>query len=140
MLKIYENNPTGYLLTPEEKELVNQTNREYEQMLFGEDEFMTCFDFQSDIQNWKWQSAAQIAELLNEEFQSLHITSTKIGKLLVKIEENNNMQFDRKTVHGKRLILCPPKSANNREVPTPKLPDYVSSVFQNITEDETVNF
>lgn len=140
MLKIYEDNPTGYLLTPEEKDFVNQTNREYEQMLFGEDEFMTCFDFQSDIQNWKWQSAAQIAELLNEEFQSLHITSTKIGKLLVKIEDNNNMQFDRKTVHGKRLILCPPKASNNENTGTPELPDYEPPIVQSITEEEFVNF
>lgn len=105
-------------------------------MLFGEDEFMTCFDFQSDIQNWNWQSAAQIAEFLNEEFQSLHITSAKIGKLLVKIEENNNMQFERKTVHGKRLILCPPKASNNENT---ELPNYETPSWQSITEG-VINF
>lgn len=105
-------------------------------MLFGEDEFMTCFDFQSDIQNWNWQSAAQIAEFLNEEFQSLHITSAKIGKLLVKIEENNNMQFERKTVHGKRLILCPPKASNNENT---ELSNYETPSWQSITEG-VINF
>lgn len=140
MLQIYEDTPTEYLLTPEEKNFITQTNREYEQMLFGEDEFMTFFDIQADIKNWQWLSASQIAVLLNERFSSLRITSAKIGKLLYKIEENNNMVFKRKTVRGKRLILCPPKSANNREVPASKLPDYVSPFFQNMTEDETVNF
>lgn len=113
MLLIYKNNPTGYLLTQEEKDFVNQTNREYEQMLFGEDEFMTFFNVQADINNWQWLSASQITSLLNEQFKSLHITSVKIGKLLCKIEDNNNIAFKRKTVHGKRLILCPPQTVNH---------------------------
>lgn len=142
MLTLYQSNPNGYLLTMEEQEFVNQNNHKYEQPTFGEDEFMTYFDFQSDKLNWIWQSASNIANLLNEQYHSLHISSVQIGKLLCKIETSNNIVFERKTIRGRRLILCPPsfQADKNRNTADIELPDYKSPVQQYMTEDEDVTF
>jgi hypothetical protein len=113
ILVIYKDNPKGYLLAAEEKEFINRNNQEFEQLLFGEDEFMSCVDFLTDKSLWKWQSASEIANLLNEKFKNLHISSAKIGKLLVRIEGRVDIVFERKAVRGKRLILCPPIAGAN---------------------------
>lgn len=139
ILAIYKENPEGYLLTPEEKEFVNRNNREYEQLLFGEDEFMSCVDFQVDKSLWKWQSASEIANLLNEKYKNLRISSAKIGKLLVRIGERMDMVFERKTVRGKRLILCPPIAGTNDIRLLPDLPEYKFSTTRAEVDTEVAN-
>lgn len=140
MLDIYKANPKGYLLTKEEQEFINHSNREYEQLLFGEDEFMTCVDFQADKKLWKLLSAAEIANFLNEQFKSLHITSVKVGKLIGRIEERTNVVFERKTVRGKRLILCPPMVRANDVSSSSDLPDYKFSTLRIIHDTELIDF
>lgn len=136
ILVIYKANPRGYLLTEEEQEFINRNNREYEQLLFGEDEFMTCMDFQADKNLWKWHSASEIANLLNEEFRNLRISSARIGKLLHRIEERTNVVFERKTVRGKRLILCPPIVRTEVAFPSADLPDYKFPVLLSMPGNE----
>ena len=104
----YKKNPVAYILTPEEQAYVNNQNIEYEAALYGEDEFLTCFDLGAAPSRWKWCTAAEIADRLNSRFKSLHLRSQSIGKLLEKINSRLNVDFQRKTVKGKRLILCPP--------------------------------
>lgn len=110
ILEEYKQNPKGYLLTNDERERINQCNEDYETALFGEDEFLTAFNFEADISNWTWLTAAQIADTLNDTFNSLHIDSVRIGKLLNRIEKRLGINFERKTVRGRKLILCPPHS------------------------------
>jgi len=142
ILTIYKRNPKGYLLTENEKDFINRNNQQYEQLLFGEDEFLTCADFQTDKALWKWQTAAEIAKALNEEFRSLHISSARIGKLLGRIEEREHIVFERKAVKGKRLILCPPitKTATNNTCQISDLPEYRFRSLQILSDEESVSF
>lgn len=140
VLDIYKANPNGYLLTEEEQDFINLSNRESEQQLFGEDEFMTCADFQADKKLWKLLSAAEIANLLNKQFKSLHISSVKVGKLLGRIEKRTNIVFERKIVRGKRLILCPPMVSTDDVSLTSDLPDYEFSTLRTIYHTELVEF
>lgn len=142
ILAIYKSNPKGYLLTENEKDFINCNNQQYEQLLFGEDEFLTCADFQADKALWKWQTAAEITKVLNEEFRSLHISSARIGKLLNRIEERQHIMFERKTVKGKRLILCPPiaNTTANNTCQISDLPDYKLSSLQILSDEEPIIF
>lgn len=142
ILTIYKRNPKGYLLTENEKDFINRNNQQYEQLLFGEDEFLTCADFQTDKALWKWPTAAEIAKALNEEFRSLHISSARIGKLLGRIEEREHIVFERKAVKGKRLILCPPiaKTATNNTCQISDLPEYRFRSLQILSDEESVSF
>lgn len=103
----YRKNPKGYLLTCEEKEMINVNNSEYEVDGFGQDEFMTLFDLTSDKSKWCYKTASEIASMLCEKFKYLKISGAQVGKLLNQIEQRENMQFVRKTVNGRRMILCP---------------------------------
>lgn len=136
MLAIFEANPRGYLLTEDEKNFVHCNNQKYEQLLSGEDEFMTCVDLQTDKRFWEWKTAAEIAKRLNEEFRSLHISSAKIGKLLNKIEEKEYIKFERKIVRGKRLILCPPIVRTNSVIPVADLPVYDFPALRRVSGTE----
>lgn len=140
ILSMYLDNPKERFLTMEETAFVNQNNQEYEQLAFGEDEFLTCFDMNADKNNWTWMSAAQVADLLNERFHSLHITSVKIGKLINRIEHTANIRFQRKTLHGSRLILCPPHSSCGRTFATSDKQDSVPFISESTAEEETVAF
>ncbi|MEY8508832.1 VapE domain-containing protein [Lachnospiraceae bacterium 42-17] len=142
ILTIYKSNPKEYLLTEKEKNFINCNNQQYEQLLFGEDEFLTCADFQADKALWKWQTAAEIAKVLNEEFRSLHISSARIGKLLNRIEERQHIMFERKTVKGKRLILCPPiaNTTANNTYQISDLPDYKLPSLQILSDEEPIIF
>lgn len=108
MYQEYQTNPKGYLITKQEETAVAARNAEYESPLFGEDEFLTCFDLSADHSVWKLRTAAQIADILNNRFHSLHLRSQAIGKLTGKISKQNNVNFDKKTIKGTRYILCPP--------------------------------
>jgi predicted P-loop ATPase len=117
----YLQNPKGYLLTREEQEQVNARNSEYETDSYGEDEFMSFFDTTADRSHWTdWKTAAEIADLLNDNFKGLKISSSNIGKLLnSRIEKRVGKPFERRAVNGKRQILCPPKSSGS---PVPNVP------------------
>lgn len=104
----YKNDPKCYLLTRAEQNSIVIRNAEFEAPLLGEDEFMTVADFSVPSSTWKWRTAAEIADCLNERFRSLHIRSQSINKMLVKVGKKLNVDFDRKTVNGTRLVLCPP--------------------------------
>ncbi len=136
ILVIFEANPRGYLLTEEEKDFINCNNREYEQLLLGEDEFMTCVDLQTDKRFWEWKTAAEIAKRLNEEFRGLNISSAKIGKLLNKIEEKEHIKFERKIVRGRRLIFCPSIVRANSAIPVADLPVYNFPALRHISSGE----
>lgn len=110
ILTIYRSNPRGYLLNPQEKEFVNSNNLGYEQMINGEDEFLTYFNLAAPDDAWKWLSAAEIAELLNERYKSLRLPSQKVNSILDKVASNTQKTFQRKIINGKRLILCPPSN------------------------------
>ncbi len=104
----YKNDPKCYLLTRAEQNSIVIRNAEFEAPLLGEDEFMTVADFSVPSSTWKWQTAAEIADCLNERFRSLHIRSQSINRILDKAGKKLNLDFDRKKVNGTRLILCPP--------------------------------
>lgn len=106
----YEKNHKGYILTSEEQQQVNNQNKEFEVDLLGEDEFMTMYDLNAKKTDWKYRTAAQIANELNSSYRSLNIKSVQIGKqLLPRIEKKTGITFERKKSNGKKLILCPPR-------------------------------
>lgn len=140
ILVLYRDNPNGYLLNTEEKTFVNQNNQVYEQLIFGEDEFLAYFNIQADRQSWQWLSAAEIADLLNKKFKSLHITSTKVGKLITRIESRDIATFRRKTIRGRRLILCPPSMEGNDFISPIPPQDVTPQTPQTIPDIESVNF
>lgn len=137
---MYKTNPKGYLLTEEEKDFINRNNQEYEKQLFGEDEFMTCVDIQADRKSWNWMTMSEIADLLCKQFKSFTISSGKMGKLIVRVEEKNNIVFERKKVNGKRLMLCPPMVRTNDISSSSDLQDYEFSTSQRIHDTELVEF
>jgi hypothetical protein len=103
--------PKAYLLTAAEQDAVNGRNAVFEAELYGEDEFMTVFNTETDLSVWQWATAAQIAETLNVAYKGLNIRSESIGgRLLPRIERRTGKVFERKISHGRRLILCPPKT------------------------------
>ena len=112
----YKMNPKEYLLTPQEQEEVCQRNKEYEASLYGEDEFLTMFDVEAPESKWQRRTAAEIAELMNTHFQSLHVASSSLGKsLLPRLEKRIHMEFQRGKSNGKQWILCPPLRAGYAE-------------------------
>lgn len=125
ILEEYRKNPKGYLLVAEEQNFVNKMNSEFEVSSFGEDEFLTCFDIESSREKWKYKSATEIADILNEKYKKLRITGSQIGKILNKIEPKLNKPFERKIVKGKRLTLCPPlRTMETDLVSSLELPEY----------------
>lgn len=140
MLFMYQSNPNDRFLTAEENVFVSQNNQDYEQLAFGEDEFLTCFDMEADQENGSWLSAAQIADLLNERFPSLHITSVKVGKLINRIEQTANICFQRKTLHGSRLVLCPPQFSCSEKSTPPGKADDIPFIQEETSDEETVTF
>ncbi len=116
MYQEYQTNPKGYLLTKREETAVTARNAEYESPLLGEDEFLTCFDLSADYSVWKLRTAAEIADILNNRFHSLHLRSQAIGKLTGKISKQNNVNFDKKAIKGTRYILCPPVKEESHPV------------------------
>lgn len=116
MYQEYQTNPKGYLITKQEETAVAARNAEYESPLFGEDEFLTCFDLSADHSVWKLRTAAQIADILNNRFHSLHLRSQAIGKLTEKIGKQANVNFNKKTIKGTRYILCPPVKEESHPV------------------------
>ena len=140
ILEEYKENPKGYLLTGEEQKLLNENNKEYEATSFGEDEFLTHFDIQSDTRNWKWLTASQIAKMLNEEYKQLHISSVQMGKLLKRMEQRLNISFDEKKVRGTKLIHCPPlrSSQSENEPSLPLLPDYNLIISDSVNIDDEI--
>lgn len=138
ILEEYKADSKGYLLTEEEKRLLNENNKEYEATSFGEDEFLTYFDIQSDRRNWKWLTASQIAQLLNEECKQLHISSVQMGKLLKRIEQRLDISFGEKKVRGTKKIHCPPlcSSQSENEPSIQNLPDYDPINSNNMNTDD----
>jgi predicted P-loop ATPase len=105
----YINNPKGYLLTKDEQDIVNRSNEQFETLLSGEDEFITMFDTETEQSKWQPLTAAQIADLLNEQFHGLNISSVNVGKQLIpRIEKRIGIVFKRTKTNGKRVIYCPP--------------------------------
>jgi len=125
ILVVYQNNPTGYLLTAEEKDFLSKNNVDYELDVFGQDEFMTTFNLSAQRTEWTYKTAAQIANILSEKFKNLKITSVQVGKILNQIEQRENIQFERKIIQGKRLILCPPISKNGNGIQSTPVVPYV---------------
>ena len=109
----YKSDKKGYLLTREEQDRVNEGNKDFETELYGEDEFMNLFLTEADKNDWQWLTAADIAKRLNEQFRGLNIRSESIGRQLIpRLEKRIGKVFERKTVKGRRLILCPPTEFN----------------------------
>lgn len=109
----YRRNPKGYLLTEEEQEIVNRSNEDFETLINGEDEFMTLFDTKANQSKWNPITAAQIADILNTTYHSLHISSVNVGKQLIpRIEKRTGKVFIRAKRNGKRVIYCPPLYKN----------------------------
>jgi hypothetical protein len=107
----YHSNPKCYLLTKDEENRVNRSNQVFEVDVFGEDEFMTTFNTSGLKTAWKWLTASQIAGILNKKNSGLNIRSESVGRrLLPRIERRIGERFERKTLKGCRLILCPPES------------------------------
>lgn len=107
--KEYEHNKIGYLLTREEQEKVNQGNADFETDVKGESEFVDSFDFNANISQWEYVTAADITNSLNSKYKSLNIRSEYVGRtLLPRIEKRLNVVFKRKIVRGRKLICCPP--------------------------------
>lgn len=104
----YKNDPQCYLLTREEQNSVVARNTEFEAPLPGEDEFMTVADFGALNSAWKWRTAAEIADCLNERFHSLHIRSQSINKMIDRAALKVGTTVKRRTVHGTKYIFCPP--------------------------------
>lgn len=142
----YNSNPKGYLLTADELEKLNKRNSSFESLCFGEDEFLSCFNIQSDQKDWKLLSASDIANHLNEEYKQLRITSSQIGKLINKIEQKMGISFIRKIRNGRHLILCPPFKKLKGITDTPnhgqkELPDYKPKKCNiNSTINEEITF
>lgn len=109
----YMENPKGYLLTKSEQDIVNRSNEEFETLLSGEDEFLTLFDTEENQSEWIPMTAAQIANVLNEQFHGLNISSVNVGKQLIpRIEKRIGKTFKRAKSNGKRVIYCPPFSTD----------------------------
>lgn len=71
------------MLTEEEQDIVNRSNEDFETLINGEDEFMTLFDTKANQSKWNPITAAQIADILNTTYHSLHISSMNVGKQLI---------------------------------------------------------
>ncbi len=105
----YKNNPKGYLLTPEEQNQLNKNNEKFEADVYGEDEFLTIFDITADESLWKYSTASEIVNILNDKNKGLNISSSQFGRsLMPKIEKLVGKEFERKIIKGKRLRKFPP--------------------------------
>lgn len=121
----YNRNPKGYLLTQEEQATVSLCNKEFETLVAGEDEFMTMFDTNREISQWKnTYTAAQIADVINSKYTGVNISSINVGKQLIpKINQRLGVEILTKKTKGSRFYYLPPLYDNN----DPKnLPSYIA--------------
>ena len=120
-------------------------NSEFENSLYGEDEFMTCFDTATEMTFWEWRTASEIVNILNERYKGLNLSSSVLGRnILPRIEIRLDIKFKRRTKNNNRQILCPPLSQieNDREnmsEPTnTELPNYSDFILQEKSNDDEV--
>lgn len=105
----YIENPKAYLLSRQENEQLNKRNEDYEENIYGEDEFLATFDITAPTDKWVYRTAAEIVEILNVKYKKLNLSSSAFGKTLVpKLERRFNVEFKKKIISGKQLRLCPP--------------------------------
>lgn len=141
----YRKNPKSYLLTKEEQQKVNMNNSEFENSLYGEDEFMTCFDTATEMTFWEWRTASEIVNILNERYKGLNLSSSVLGRnILPRIEIRLDIKFKRRTKNNNRQILCPPLSQiesdreNMSEPINTELPNYSDFILQEKSNDDEV--
>lgn len=140
----YRKSPKSYLLTKEEQEKVNENNSEFENSLYGEDEFMTCFDTAANKKFWEWRTASEIVNILNERYKGLNLSSSVFGRnLLPRIEKNVGIKFERTKKNNNKWILCPPlkqieNDLDNISEYNVALPDYQDFLVQKSGSDEEV--
>ena len=109
----YIANPKAYLLTPEESDLLSKRNEYHENDVLGEDEFLSEFNISAPKSSWSKRTAADVSNILNEEYPRLNMNASKLGKtLLPKLERRFNVCFDKKHVGGKQYRLFPPRFCN----------------------------
>ena len=142
----YRKNPKSYLLTKEEQQKVNMNNSEFENSLYGEDEFMTCFDTATEMTFWEWRTASEIVNILNERYKGLNLSSSVLGRNIIpRIETRLDINFKRRTKNNNRQILCPPlsqiESDNISEPINIELPNYLNFISQEKSnDDEDIEF
>lgn len=141
----YRKNPKSYLLTKEEQQKVNMNNSEFENSLYGEDEFMTCFDTATEMTFWEWRTASEIVNILNERYKGLNLSSSVLGRNIIpRIETRLAINFKRRTKNNNRQILCPPLSQiesdreNMSEPINIELPNYSEFISQEKSNDDEV--
>lgn len=120
----YIQNPDEFLLTKEEQDKVNERNTDFERPSHGELELMEIFDFNAPQVNWEWKTAAQIAKMLNDEYLCLRISSASVGKLFRRVLGQRQVEFQQKTINGKRFVCCPPAMNINETVSDEELLNY----------------
>ncbi len=121
----YNRNPKGYLLTQEEQATVSLCNKEFETLVTGEDEFMTMFDTNCEISQWKNPyTAAQIADVINSKYTGVNLSSINVGKQLIpKISQRLGVEILTKKTKGSKFYYLPPLYDNNDPK---KLPPYIA--------------
>lgn len=109
ILCVYLKNPKGYLLSHKESEQLNKRNEDYEESVYGEDEFLTMFDITAPKNRWEYRTASDIVETLHNRYRKLNLNASMFGKTLIpKLERRFNVKFDYKTVSGTKFRHCPP--------------------------------
>lgn len=106
----YKKNPLGFLLSSEEKTLLNEKNKDFESLSFGEDEFFSTFNFDAPAHLWRNRTASQITDLIVAKHKHLNINAVTVGKLVSKLEQQGTTLIKRKTINGRQYIFSPPPS------------------------------
>ena len=99
----------GFRFTPEERNLIENENRQYREFTQGEREILETLDFNAPKSEWKFRAAAWVWDSIFDK--STIIDTRKIGRALTTIARENK-DVAKRTRHKIGEYLLPPVRKN----------------------------
>lgn len=93
----------GYYLTPEELDLLNESNEDFNEVDPIEELIMTRFNWSANITEWKWVTVTDALIAIGRNNPTVG-DCRKAGASIRKLNEGKQRKSN-----GKQLVLCPPK-------------------------------
>jgi len=102
---LWKANPQGYRLTVEERQKLEQSNRQFREALRGEEEIRQAFNFNLPPGQWAEYSASQVRTVLCSSLFG-QVSTRQIGRVLAKLEREDT-RITSRTLHGYQIYRIP---------------------------------
>lgn len=91
---LWKENPQGFRLTTQERQELNVANRQFRELLPGEEEIREALNFDLPPDQWIWASASELQRQFYASFA--RFTVVQIGRVLTKLSrEDDRITFKR---------------------------------------------